>query len=71
MAYTVTINIGDLCTLKTDHEKLPRICTGISIRKNSVTYELNQGASSSWHYDFEVEAEKKQIIIGFKNEKGN
>lgn len=67
MGYTVKFDIGDTVLLKTDREKLARIVTGFSVRQNkTVSYDLSQGGSSSWHYDFEIEAEQKSIPIGFK-----
>lgn len=66
MRYVAKIDIGDLVTLKTDNDCLKRICTGISIRKNCISYNLACGPSESWHYDFEIEHEIKRVPIGFK-----
>lgn len=65
MKYIAQFDIGDPVTLKTDHEKLPRIVTGISIRQGTISYDLACGAASSWHHDFEIEGKKKQVKIGF------
>lgn len=65
MEYIAKINIGDTVTLKTDSEKLKRICTGICVRNHLISYDLACGSTSSWHYDIEIEHEEKRVRIGF------
>lgn len=65
--YLIKIAIGDIAALKTDQEKLKRICTGFTIRdKGVVCYELAQGSTSTWHYEFEIEFTESKQTIGFK-----
>lgn len=52
------VSFGDILYLKTDVEQLPRIVTGIMLRKDSVCYELSCGTESSDHYSFEFTKEK-------------
>lgn len=59
------ISIGDVVVLKTDTDKLKRICTGIIVRKNGVSYELSQSDNTSWHYGFEIEFDVNITTIGF------
>lgn len=64
--YIAVIKIGQIVKLKTDPEKLDRICTGISIRKSSISYDLACGDKSSWHYDYEIEFDYNYTKIGFR-----
>lgn len=51
-------NIGDKVYLETDADQKCRIVTGINIRATSITYALCCDVTESWHYDFEINAEK-------------
>lgn len=51
-------NIGDKVYLETDSDQKSRIVTGINIRAASITYALSCDVTESWHYDFEIAAEK-------------
>jgi hypothetical protein len=44
--------------LKTDPDQRQRIITQINVRVNGLIYELTCGSSGSWHYEFEITAEK-------------
>ncbi|MCC7514559.1 MAG: hypothetical protein IT212_07685 [Bacteroidia bacterium] len=61
----IELFLGDIVCLKTDTDKLKRMCTGISIRQNGVSYELTQADKASWHYDFEIDFEDNKRSIGF------
>lgn len=51
----IEFEIGDIVYLKTDPEQLPRMVTGMSIRKSGViSYELSQSTMTGYHYDFEI-----------------
>lgn len=63
--YALGFDIGMFLVLKTDQDKLQRICTGITIRQNGICYELTHANTVSWHYDFEIESEKTNNAIGF------
>lgn len=50
--------IGQEVYLKTDSDQKRRIITGILMRQSGIIYELYEGKSGSWHYDFEISLEK-------------
>ena len=62
----MTINnefkIEEMVYLKTDPEQLPRIITGIIVRKNALSYYVSSGIIESVHYNFELSTEKTLII---------
>jgi hypothetical protein len=64
--YIAVIKIGQIVKLRTDPENLDRICTGISVRKNSISYDLAFGDKSSWHYEFEIDFKYNKTTIGFR-----
>lgn len=47
--------------LKTDSDQRQRIVTRISVGVNGIVYELMCGSSGSWHYDFEITADKDVV----------
>lgn len=51
--------IGEEVYLKTDPLQNFRIVTGVLIRRNEITYELSCGTENSWHYDYEINKNKK------------
>lgn len=53
------VSFEDIVYLKTDVEQLPRMVTGIMLRKESVSYELSCGTTTSDHYSFEFTKDKK------------
>lgn len=55
-------DIGDTVYLKTDPEQLPRIVTAIEITPNEITYRLMQGENNSYHYGFEITAQKSYSL---------
>lgn len=60
----VEFEIEEIVYLKTDLDQLPRIVSGLSIRKSGViSYELSQGSHTSYHYDFEISKEKNSLKI--------
>jgi len=56
-------NLGEIVFLKTDEEQHERIITGITISHKGISYELCQGTSSCWHYDFEISATKDVLKV--------
>ena len=48
--------VGEMVTLKTDPEKLPRIVVTIGIRAEGTMYEVAWMDDTSWHADFELES---------------
>ncbi|MGL4337815.1 MAG: hypothetical protein ACRCST_13060 [Turicibacter sp.] len=50
--------IGELIFLKTCKDQVPRIITGILVRKKSHVYYISNGENESAHYDFEISREK-------------
>lgn len=65
MKIETKFDISDTVFLKHDSEKLPRMVTGISIRPSGHTYNLITGNVDSWHFEFEIEREKKKPKAGF------
>lgn len=61
-------SITDSVILIHDRDKLRRVITGISIRQDSRTYNLQCGTSDTWHYEFEIEMaeEKEKTKTGFR-----
>lgn len=57
---------GDIVYLKTDIEQLPRQILQVSATSNGVMYQLTQETFVSWHYEFEIQAEK-DIILSTSN----
>jgi hypothetical protein len=55
-------NFGDIVYLKTDTDQRERIVTAYCLTVNGVTYELKQGNSSSWHYDYEISIQKNVLL---------
>lgn len=52
--------IGNEVYLKTDPDQNFRIVTGFLIRqKEFILYELSCGTESSWHYEYEININKK------------
>jgi len=62
MKINTNFSIEDIVYLKTDIEQLPRIVTGIIVRKNSLLYYLTNGTTETCHYDFEISLEKTFIL---------
>jgi hypothetical protein len=58
MTIILDYNLAEIVYLKTDKEQNKRMITQISIRQNSVLYELGCNGGSSWHYDFEFSKDK-------------
>ncbi len=54
----IKFNLGQILYLKTDTGQVPRILVEVSISINNMRYCLACGSSTSWHYDFEISAEK-------------
>lgn len=59
-------NIGDFVYLKTDVDQKQRVITGINVRATGILYDVCQGSTSSWHYDFEM-SEEKDVLITSNN----
>lgn len=57
----LAFEIGDEIYLKTDSDQLKRILTSIWLKQSGVVYELCQGSTSSWHYDFEMTKEPNMV----------
>jgi len=53
----LTFDVGAEVYLKTDNDQRKRIVTAIAVKQTGITYELSQGVSTSWHYDFEISEE--------------
>ena len=63
MIFETQFNFGQIVYLKTDKEQLPRMITKIQfMRSGSSLSELSCGATSSWHYDYEIDVEKKVAV---------
>jgi len=58
MVINAKFKIGEDAYLCTDIEQLRRIVTGITIREGCISYALGYGAGESWHYAFEITAER-------------
>lgn len=58
---------GDFVMLKTDRkDKFVRLVKAWSVSGSGIQYELNHGATSSWHYGFEMEkTEEPKVQVGF------
>lgn len=55
--------IGDTVYLVTDEDQKKRIVVSIWVKPgNNILYELSQGNCSSYHYEFELSAEKDVLI---------
>lgn len=55
--------IGDEVYLKTDEEQKKRIVVAIKIFKGGeLLYDLNQGTTTSLHYDFELSSERDTVL---------
>lgn len=70
----VKYKIGDIVYLKTDAEQLPRIVIAYFTegREEDVMYKVIQETDTSFHYNFELQAEKnknlfEKIVAGFTN----
>jgi hypothetical protein len=60
--HPIEFNISDTVYLKSDIEQRARIVTGISLRPfNCVSYALTEGTLETWHYAFEITAERDII----------
>lgn len=57
----IQFDIGDSVYLRTDHDQLERLVTGINIREVGVTYGVSCGTNESWHYAFEMTKERDII----------
>lgn len=64
--YIAVIKIGQIVKLKTDPEHLDRVCTGFSVRRDIISYDLACGDKSSWHYDFEIDFIPTKTAIGYR-----
>jgi hypothetical protein len=54
--------IGSIVYLKTDKDQNERIIRQINIDvSNSIQYSIAYGSCISWHYDFEITAEKNVL----------
>ena len=63
MVVNSEFEFGQQVYLKTDKGQDIRIVTAICVRGNgNITYELHCGVNSSWHYNFEISAEKNVLI---------
>lgn len=63
MVINNTVEIGEIVYLKTDPDQQPGIVISIRIfAKGEYMYEINKGAISSLHYDFELSVEKNILI---------
>lgn len=59
MVINNVFEIGDTAFLVTDPDQRERLVVGITIRQASVLlYELAAGADTSWHYEYELTAER-------------
>lgn len=55
MILTTQHDIGEILYIVHDSNCLERMCTSIKVMPNNlVVYELSIGASTSWHFEFEV-----------------
>ncbi|MBN8821292.1 MULTISPECIES: hypothetical protein [unclassified Spirosoma] len=52
--------------LKTDRDQLPRLVTAIKVCPDDLLYELIQGTTSSYHYDFEI-SESADVLMTTTN----
>ncbi len=61
--HKLEFSIEQTVYLKTDKEQRPRLVTGITLRPfGSVSYALTEGTFESWHYGFEMSAERDLIL---------
>ena len=72
MQFNSQFGLGDIVYLKTDPEQLERMVTEVCFKgSGSVVYNLNVGATESYHYDMELSSKKdlmKQLDISDKNQ---
>ncbi len=54
-------DIGDFCYVVTDMEQQRRIVTEIIVKPTGVVYGVSCGTEESYHYGFELTAEKSVI----------
>lgn len=54
--------IGDYVYLVTDKDQFKRIVTAIQVTQTGLLYRLCLERDESWHYDFEICAEKDIIL---------
>lgn len=59
--YNIKFNIGEFVYLVTDIDQLERIVTEIWIKPDGIKYNLMQGITESWHYNFEITRERNII----------
>lgn len=57
----IKFKIGETAYLRTDIEQRERFVTAISIRQNSIMYELSYNTESRYHYDFEISKKKDTL----------
>lgn len=55
-------NFGEKVYLITDIDQKQRLVTGMSLRMESIGYELSCGSEISTYYDFEISKEKNIVI---------
>ena len=54
----IKFKIGTIVFVKTDKEQDERIITGLTIRKNLISYGATLNNTENWFYDFELSTEK-------------
>jgi len=59
---TTKFDIGSIVYLITDKEQLPRMVTGIVIKASGIIYELDQGTTSTRHYEIEMSDTINELI---------
>lgn len=59
---TAKFQLESIVYLKTDQSQLPRMVVQIAFSKSGVRYDLACGPSESWHYDYEISAEKDSLM---------
>lgn len=62
----IKYQIDDVLYLRTDPERIPRLCTGYTVRRADISYELASGTTSSWHYQNEVTNDPDESIFRVK-----
>lgn len=55
-------DLGSIVYLKTDSDQKERIVCQITIATTGIRYMLCCGVAESWHYEFEMNAEKNVLI---------
>ncbi len=63
MTIKTNFSFGQTVYLKTDKEQSERFITEMLVYPSlHINYKVACGSSQSWHYDFELSAEKNQLL---------